>query len=311
MKQFFQNIHSEIEKVAFTEIQKYPVELFIKRDDKLHPQISGNKFRKLKYNLLEAKKQNQTTLLTFGGAFSNHIAATAAAGNAFGFKTIGVIRGDELAHNVEKVMTNPTLKFAKEQGMAFHFVSRANYRKKTQANFIKNLKDEFGDFYLVPEGGTNTLAVKGCEEILSETANEYNVICSSVGTGGTISGLINASKKHQTVIGFPALKGNFLHNEIEKYVLKDKNWSLNTEFHFGGYGKILEELIRFMNNFKAETNIPLDPIYTGKMMYGIVTLIKKNYFPEGSKILAIHTGGLQGIEGINNILKKKNLALIK
>ncbi|HKJ05844.1 MAG TPA: hypothetical protein VJ970_00105, partial [Flavobacteriaceae bacterium] len=133
----------------------------------------------------------------------------------------------------------------------------------------------------------------------------------SVGTGGTISGLINSTKPHQKVIGFPALKGNFLHSEIEKYVINNKNWSLNNEFHFGGYGKVSEALIQFINNFKAETNIPLDPIYTGKMLYGIVKLIKSGYFAKGSKILAIHTGGLQGIEGMNQVLKKKNLALIK
>ncbi|MCF6181685.1 pyridoxal-phosphate dependent enzyme [Lutibacter sp.] len=286
--------------------------IFIKREDELHPFISGNKYRKLKYNLEEAAKQKKSTLLTFGGAYSNHIAATSAAGFEHNFKTIGVIRGDELANNLETVLQeNPTLKFASAHNMQFHFVSRSDYRNKTTSEFIDKLKEKFGDFYLVPEGGTNEFAVKGCEEILIEEDNQYNVICSAVGTGGTISGIINTTKKHQKVIGFPALKGDFLQHEIKKYVLRNDNWSLNTDYHFGGYAKVSEELITFINKFKEETKIPLDPVYTGKMMFGIIDLIKKNYFKKGTKILAIHTGGLQGIDGMNLVLKKKNLSRIK
>ena len=191
--------------------------------------------------------------------------------------------------------------------MEFHFVSRSEYRDKTLAVFISSLKEKFGKFYLVPEGGTNNFAVQGCEEILNEKDEHYNVICSSVGTGGTISGIINATKKHQQVIGFPALKGDFLQHEIKKFVLNDKNWSLNTNYNFGGYAKISEELIIFINKFKQETGIPLDPVYTGKMMFGIVDLIQHDFFESGTKILAIHTGGLQGIAGMNMILKKKNM----
>ena len=309
---FLTTKNSRIQQVHFSEIKDKSVSLFIKREDELHPFISGNKYRKLKYNLEEASKQNQHTLLTFGGAYSNHIAATAAAGFEHNFKTIGVIRGDELATNlVEVIKTNPTLKFASEYDMEFHFVSRSAYRTKTSPEFIAKLKEKFGEFYLVPEGGTNNFAVKGCEEILIEEDKQYNVICSAIGTGGTISGIINSSKKHQTVIGFPALKGDFLQNEIKKHVLKNTNWSLNTNYHFGGYAKISEELITFINNFKRETNIPLDPVYTGKMLFGIVDLIKKDTFKKGTKILAIHTGGLQGIDGMNLVLSKKNLPQIK
>jgi len=299
------------QQIFFSEIEDKEISLFIKREDEIHPFISGNKYRKLKYNLVEASKQKQTTLLTFGGAYSNHIAATAAAGFEHNFKTIGVIRGDELATNLEEVIkTNPTLKFASEHGMEFHFVSRNAYRTKTTPEFIANLKDKFGNFYLVPEGGTNTFAVKGCEEILTEEDKQYDIICSAIGTGGTISGIINSSKNHQNIIGFPALKGNFLQDEIKKYVLKNTNWSLNTNYHFGGYAKISEELITFINKFKSETNIPLDPVYTGKMLFGIVDLIKKDAFKKGTKILAIHTGGLQGIDGMNLVLSKKNLPQI-
>ena len=308
---FLETKISDIEQVYFSEIADSGVSLCIKREDKLHPFISGNKYRKLKYNLVESKKQEKTTLITFGGAYSNHIAAAAAAGSEFGFKTIGVIRGEELADNLEEVLQqNPTLKFASKHNMQFHFVSRSAYREKTSKEFIDNLKEQFGDFYLVPEGGTNTFAVKGCEEILTEKDAVYNVICSSVGTGGTISGIINSTKKHQKTIGFPALKGDFLQNEIKKYVLTNKNWSLNTDYHFGGYAKVSETLINFINKFKQETGIPLDPVYTGKMLFGIVDLIKKDYFEKGTSILAIHTGGLQGIDGMNVYLKNKNLVEI-
>jgi 1-aminocyclopropane-1-carboxylate deaminase len=283
----------------------------IKREDELHPNISGNKYRKLKYNLQKARELNYDTLLTFGGAYSNHIAATAAAGNEFSFKTIGIIRGDELALNKNNVITqNPTLKFASEQGMTFQFVSRMEYRKKNSKAFIDRLNEKYGSFYQVPEGGTNELAIRGCEEILNNTTRDYDFICCAVGTGGTISGIINTAETNQKIIGFPALKGDFLNQEIKNYVLRTENWSLNTEYHFGGYAKINTALVNFINKFKKETSVPLDPVYTGKMMYGIFQLIKKGYFSKGSKILAIHTGGLQGIEGMNAYLRRKNLPLL-
>ncbi|HLT32922.1 MAG TPA: pyridoxal-phosphate dependent enzyme [Aquaticitalea sp.] len=281
--------------------------LSLKPDYLIHPTISGNKSRKLKYNLLEAKKLNKTTLLTFGGAYSNHIAATAAAGKEFGFATIGVIRGKELA---DKIDTNPTLKFAQACGMIFKFVSREVFREKASEEFLMQLHEEFGNFYLLPEGGTNALAVKGCEEILTMDDAEFDFICCPVGTGGTISGLINSSLPHQKILGFPALKGDFLREEIAKFTSKS-NWNLVNDYHFGGYAKINRELISFINEFKANYGIPLDPIYTGKMMFGIFDLMAKGYFPNESKILAIHTGGLQGIDGMNLILKQKQLPLIR
>jgi 1-aminocyclopropane-1-carboxylate deaminase len=283
------------------------VKLFIRREDLIHPFVSGNKFRKLKYNLLEAKNQKKTTLLTFGGAFSNHIAATASAGKQNGFKSIGIIRGDELA---SKINENPTLKFAQENGMVFEFVSREAYRLKESDGFIENLKNNYGDFYVIPEGGTNDLAVKGCEEILKEDDSFFDFICSSIGTGGTISGIINSALPHQKVLGFPSLKGDFLQKDIRKFVHKE-NWTLISDYHFGGYGKVSIELIEFINSFYQENDIPLDPIYTGKMVFGVIDLIHQGYFPENSKILIIHTGGLQGIQGMNLKLKSKNLPLIQ
>ncbi|WP_159021653.1 1-aminocyclopropane-1-carboxylate deaminase/D-cysteine desulfhydrase [Formosa sp. L2A11] len=284
----------------------YNISLSIKREDQIHPFVSGNKYRKLHYNILKAKEEEHTTLLTFGGAFSNHIAAVAYAGQVSGFKTIGVIRGEELALQTD---LNPTLKFAASCGMTFKYITRSDFRLKDTNDFIRDLHDAFGDFYLIPEGGTNTLAVKGCEDILTPQDSEFDYICCAVGTGGTISGLINSSKSHQTILGFPALKGDFLQNNISKFVTKT-NWKLITDYHFGGYAKINANLIEFINNFKQQYHIPLDPVYTGKVVFGVLDLIKNGCFPANSKILVIHTGGLQGISGMNTQLKKKKMPQI-
>jgi len=282
------------------------VQLFIKREDLIHPHISGNKYRKLKYNIDEAKQQGIKTLLTFGGAFSNHIAASAYAGRLSGFKTIGVIRGEELK---DKWKENPTLQLAYENGMQFHFVSRAVYKIKSTTVFLEEMKSRFGAFYLLPEGGTNALAVKGCEEILNKEDGGFDVLSCSVGTGGTLAGLINSAAPHQKVLGFSALYGNFLSDDIRKFA-NNENWELISDYHFGGYAKITERLVRFINDFKKETGISLDPVYTGKLLFGVLEKIEKGHFSKGTKILVIHTGGLQGVLGMNIILKKKNLPLL-
>jgi 1-aminocyclopropane-1-carboxylate deaminase len=283
------------------------ISVHIKREDLIHPFVSGNKFRKLKYNLLQAKEEQQETLLTFGGAFSNHIAALAFAGKEKGFKTIGIIRGDELR---DKISENPTLQFAEKCGMQFEFLSRETYRLQAENSFLEDLRQKFGDFYLIPEGGTNDLAIKGCEEILTAEDAEFDYIGCSIGTGGTICGIINSVLPHQKVLGFPALKGDFLKEEIRNIVINN-NWDLLTDYHFGGYGKVNIELIAFINQFFAENNIPLDPIYTGKMVFGVIDLIHKDYFPAQSKILLIHTGGIQGIQGMNIKLRNKQLPIIE
>mgnify|MGYP000939936917 CR=1 FL=1 len=278
------------------------ITLAIKREDLLHPYISGNKFRKLKYNILQAKKEGKELLLTFGGAYSNHIAATAAAGKEYGLKTIGVIRGEELG---DKINDNPTLSFAKECGMELRFVTREEYRQKDNPEFIEQFRSQTGDFYLVPEGGTNSFAVKGCEEILTEEDSNFTHIACAVGTGGTISGIINTAKPGQQVLGFPALKAD-LSDDIRKFAQQD-NWELVTDYHFGGYAKVNEQLIAFINDFFEKTGIPLDPIYTGKAVFGVMDLISREFFPENSSILFIHTGGLQGVLGMS----KKGLPIIK
>ena len=303
---FHSKIQGKNQHIVLPELEAKNYQLFIKREDQIHPLVSGNKFRKLKYNLKEALDQKKTTLLTFGGAFSNHILATAIAGKSTGFKTIGIIRGDELGVDLEKTFaSNSTLRNASKHGMQFDFVSRETYRNKTSIEFTEKLQNKYGNFYCIPEGGTNSLAVKGCEEILTKEDSQFDYICSCVGTGGTISGIINNAKNHQKVLGFPVLKGDFLENEILKYAKKQENWELNNDYHFGGYGKYSDELIHFINRFKSQTDIPLDPIYTGKMMFGVLDMINRKRFPNGSKILIIHSGGIQGIAGFNHRLKSK------
>ena len=285
----------ETKEISLPVLIEKEVRLFIKRIDKIHPFVSGNKWFKLKYNLLEAKKQGLNTLLTFGGAYSNHISATAFAAKEKGISSIGIIRGEE------HLPLNPTLRFAIDNGMKLHYISRSNYKEKTSANFLEALKNQFGDFYLISEGGTNELAIQGAKEIL-DTNDTQDYICCPVGTGGTIAGIINASNNLQTVIGFPAIKG---FKQLEKDI---NNWTNSTNYKFindyvgNGYAKINKDLVAFINEFNALHNVPLDGIYTGKMMMGILDLVGKDYFPKGSSILAIHTGGLQGNKGMSERL---------
>ena len=285
-------------------LEEKSIRVFLKREDLIHEKISGNKWRKLYYNLKFAQSENRSTLVTFGGAYSNHIAATAAAGKMFGFTTIGVIRGE--AHPT----LNPTLRYASQCGMELRYVSRVAYQERATSEFIENHLFDISNYYLIPEGGTNHLAVKGCEEILADIDFDFDVVCCSCGTGGTLSGIINTLKPHQSAIGFSSLKGgDFLKDEISKYVINSQ-WSLNLDYHFGGYAKVDEGLVEFINQFHHKHGIPLDPVYTGKMIYGLWDLIEKDYFRSGSSIVAIHTGGLQGIEGMNERLKVKGLKIL-
>lgn len=275
----------------------------MKREDEIHPYISGNKFRKLKYNLLEAKAQGKQSLLTFGGAFSNHIAAVAEASRLLNFKSIGIIRGEELGRDLLKTLAqNTTLNRAYEAGMQFYFVSRTDYRLKSQLPQVKSIMTHQNP-YIIPEGGTNQFAVKGCQEILTKNDHNFNVITCALGTSGTFAGLIEAAQPHQNLIGFPALKGNFFSRDISKYTTKS-NWQLE-HYHFGGYAKYTPELIHFINSFKHQYGIALDPIYTGKMMFGLFEMIKSGQFSKNTRILAIHTGGLQAIKDFNRRLALK------
>ncbi|QCR24274.1 1-aminocyclopropane-1-carboxylate deaminase/D-cysteine desulfhydrase [Pontibacter sp. SGAir0037] len=273
------------------------VSLWLKREDLLHPHISGNKWRKLKYNLQEAQRLQKKVLLTFGGAYSNHIAATAAAGHAFGLKTVGIIRGEE------HLPLNPTLSFAVSCGMELHYVSREQYRQKQEPMFLEALLQQFNQPYLLPEGGTNNLAVQGCAEIVQDIEIAYDYICCASGTGGTIAGIIAGLSGEKQVLGFPALKGGeFLQQEVEQLVSRYcnrsfTNWQLITGYHFGGYAKVKPELLEFMQYFQQQHGVQLEPIYTGKMLFGLYDLIRQGFFPKGSRIVALHTGGLQGNAG--------------
>ena len=280
------------EEISCNLLKEHKVRLYIKRIDQLDNYISGNKYYKLKYNIIEAKKQGATTLLTFGGAYSNHIAATAYAAKKNGFQSIGIIRGEEI------YPLNPTLDLARKNGMNLYYLNRKDYKLKANINFLNKLKLKFSNFYLIPEGGTNALAIKGSQEIINENDNQ-DFICCPVGTGGTITGIINAKHNNQKVLGFPAIKNfNLLQKDIEKWT-KNKKWKLVNHSYSGSYARISKVLVKFINDFYIRYNIPLDGIYNGKMIIGIIDLIERRYFPKGSSILAIHTGGLQGNRGLN------------
>lgn len=278
------------QSIPYQHIHVDGFEITIKRLDLVHPQISGNKFFKLKYNLLAAQQQGYKKLLTFGGAYSNHIAATAYAAQCFGFESLGIIRGEELASKP----LNPTLSTAQQFGMQLQFVSRENYRLKQSPDYLAQLQQDYPDYYVIPEGGTNTLAIQGCQEILNaQDCENYDLICCAVGTGGTMTGLIEASSTHQHVLGFSALKGDFLTSEVQQLTHKT-NWQITDQFCCGGYAKTTPALLQFIQAFEQRYQIPLEQVYTGKMLMGVFELIQQGHFSAHSRILVIHSGGLQG-----------------
>lgn len=293
-----------LQKILDPAITFFGVNLFVLRLDLTHPHISGNKWYKLKYNMEEVKRQKAKGVLTFGGAYSNHIAATAAAGKEFGFKTIGVIRGIPplIPPQTErgKYKYSHTLQFAESCGMKLHFVSRADYRKKNEPEFLQSLTQQFSNFFLLPEGGSNELGVKGCMEIVNEINIPFDFICSACGTGATIAGIIISLKEKQQAIGFSVLHApGYIESEINKWLthFQSNNFSkftVNEEYDFGKYAKHTPELLAFIERFEEQNNIPLDQVYTGKMMFGIYDLIRKGYFKKGKTIIAVQTGGLQG-----------------
>lgn len=268
-----------------------PIRLYLKRDDLLHPLVSGNKWRKLKYNLLVAQAQGHHTLLTFGGAYSNHLYATAAAGQVFGFSTIGVVRGEELAN----APLNSTLTFCRSCGMRLHFVSRADYRHKENPAFVASLIDRFGPCFVIPEGGTNELAIRGTAELMPEIIDQLgrtpDYVCCSVGTGGTVMGLAETAPPETIVLGFPALKA------ADFKLPKPANCRLETAYHFSGYAKTTPELLNFIRSFEQKNSVLIEQVYTGKMLFGIYDLARRGLFPDGATVVAVHTGGLQGRSG--------------
>jgi 1-aminocyclopropane-1-carboxylate deaminase len=275
-------------------LEKAGIRVLIKREDLNHHDVSGNKWWKLKYNLAEATRKNHHTLLTFGGRYSNHICATAAAAKESGFKSIGIIRGEE------RTPLNATLISAEASGMKLHFISRENYRRKNDEAVEGYFEKEFGEFYLIPEGGTNALAVKGCEEFGQRLAAEkFDQLCLPIGTGGTMAGIVLGLKGKKIVTGFSVLKGGeFLKEEIEKLLGNclpegTTRWAIETSYHFGGYAKTTRKLSDFIASFHTDYNIPLEHVYTAKMMFGIFDQIAHNKYARGTTILAIHTGGIR------------------
>lgn len=274
-------------------LEEKEVNLYVKREDLIHPYIFGNKWYKLKYNLIEAARQKQRTLLTFGGAYSNHIFAVAAAGSIFGFKTIGIIRGEE------HLPLNPVLKFAKQRKMLINYVNRSDYRLRSEESFIDKLHKVYGNFYLLPEGGSNALAVKGCSELPATINIDYDYISTAVGTGGTIAGLIAGVSSKVKVLGFPVLRGaRFLQSDIENLLSQYNggncgNYDMFFDYHFGGFAKADNELLKFLKHFGTANNFKPDRIYFGKMLYGVFDLIRHNYFTQGSTIIALNSAPVE------------------
>jgi len=274
-------------------INQFGVELWLKRDDLLHPVISGNKWRKLKYILENAMSLNCHTMISMGGSYSNHLHALAYIGKLLKIQTIGLIRGDHTQ------LFSPTLEDAKAWGMELKFVSRSDYRLLRQHQNWQDLPDLPTDAYWLPEGGAQTLALQGVAEIAREITLSYDWLCTPCGTGATLAGLVKAVPEHSRILGFAALKnGCFLNKDIEGLLLEPcHNWQLNLDYHFGGFAQTAPELLGFIKQFQSQTGIPLEPVYTGKMMFGLYDLIKKRTFQPGQRIIAIHTGGLQGNRG--------------
>lgn len=279
------NIPSPIQQIHDPIWDDQQIELYIKREDLIHPIVNGNKYRKLKYNLAT----NPNSIITFGGAFSNHIHATASAGKLYNIPTVGIIRG-ELDEN------NPTLVYARSCGMDLRFVDRSTYKLKENSEAAIAIINEFTDPLILPEGGNNLLARKGTAEVATEINAQIpnvNYIALSAGTGGTASGILSQKNKHHKLLVFSALKGDFLRDEIIA-MTGLSNFELQTDYHFGGYARTKPELIVFINQFYNKHQIILDPIYNGKGLYGIVDLIRQEKISKGSKIVWVLTGGQQG-----------------
>lgn len=305
---------SPLQKIEHPLLDLWQLTLFVKRDDLLHPEISGNKWRKLKYNLFEARRQKMDHILSFGGAYSNHIHALAAAGFHFGFKTSAIIRGEPFYAN------NPTLKKALAWGMELQFVTRKEYKQRAESAYLQSLQNAYPDAFIVPEGGSNRFSIRGVMETLQEIQQQANDpvdhIITATGSGGTLAGLVAGSAQSQLkpkVTGIAVLKNaQYLNQEIasllqQSNINRNNNWRLQTEFHHGGYAKVPVELNHFCEQFSLQTGIPVEPIYTGKMFYGLFKLIEQGYFNRGEHIVALHTGGLQGLEGLKeSSVKREN-----
>ncbi len=300
---------SPLQRLHSPFLDRSGVLLSVKRDELIHPEFGGNKWRKLKPNLQHCLRQQQTTLLTFGGAWSNHIHATAAIGHELGIRTIGVIRGEAAP------TPSATLVYAQQRGMHLHYVSRSAYRDKNKAAFIEALHRRFGDFYHVPEGGGNRAGASGCRDIIDEINQQSetpaDIICCACGTGTTLAGIVDGLRVTQRAIGFAVLKGgDFLHNAVARLSNHSPSprWRIETRYHFGGYARYNDTLLNFTDHFQRQYGIPLDYVYTAKLFYGLFKMIANGDFARGSHIVAVHSGGLQGNAGIDRQRTRDRLA---
>jgi 1-aminocyclopropane-1-carboxylate deaminase len=287
-------IFSPVHQLQHQLFDEKELKVFIKRDDLIHPVISGNKWRKLKYLLIKAQAESKTHLVTFGGAYSNHLLATAAAAARFGFKTTGIVRGEDVQ--------NDTLFMCRLHGMQLLFTDRESYRDKP-AFFQKYFGDD-NDAFFIDEGGASVEAAQGCSELIAELPQPYDHLFCACGTGTTAAGIINGLNQQQLPTLFHAVpvfkNGEFMQDEIGKYLERPFDYQIHTDYHFGGYGKTTPELIAFVKEFVTQTGILIEPIYTGKMLYAIFDLARKDHFAPGSSILAIHSGGIWGLLGMKD-----------
>ncbi|MEM9544920.1 MAG: pyridoxal-phosphate dependent enzyme [Bacteroidota bacterium] len=301
------NIPSPIEKVDHSFLVENEINLFVKREDLIHPHVSGNKWRKLKYNLIEAKKMGRDTIITFGGAFSNHIHATAAACRTLNLKSVGIIRG-------EYDEQNPTLQFAQSCGMQLKFIDRQSYREKENSDAVRSIIADYINYYLVPEGGSNPKAYKGLQELADEI-NKLNVdvVMVSSGTGGTATGILKHLNPGMELWVFSSLKSDYLRDEILSKTdsSKHKRLKFRANYHLGGYGKTPKRLIDFINRFLKESKILVDPIYNGKLLFGFYDMVHNGLIDSSKSYLWIHTGGLQGINAYNYMAEKKGKTKIR
>ena len=281
---------SPVQELVDDRLARHGVGLYLKRDDLIHPEVPGNKWRKLRLNLAAAAEGGYATLLTFGGAYSNHIRATAAAGGLFGLSTVGVIRGEE------HTPLNPSLAYAVSRGMRLAYLDRGAYRRKDSPETTNALRARFGEFYLLPEGGSNELGVRGCAELPREIDVGFDVICCACGTGGTLAGIAAGLRAGQRALGFSALKGGqFLAAQVEDLQRRafgagSGNWTIECGFHFGGFARTTPELEAFVSGFQARHGLVLERVYVAKMLAGVFALADQGAFAPGTTVVAVVTG---------------------
>ncbi len=307
MRNFYNNFNlwlpSPLQKINYFHYPEY--DIYVKRDDLIHNDISGNKFRKLKYNLIEYYRTEKKSIIAFGGAFSNLLYTLSVISAEMNIPATFYIRGDGFDQN------NPTLKFIKQNGVRMIFMSRTAFKNIRNREFLDNLQLQYKDAYIIPEGGSNKFAVPGSAEIVDEILVQMDdvpdYIVMDLGTGGTFAGVLDRLPKNIKLIGISAIKGVDWEKTLrdiydgDNSFMRKSNWKIFDSYHFGGFAKYNMELINFINSYKRKYGIPLDPIYSGKMIYALHDLLEQGFFNKGSKIVWIHGGGLQGIAGFNYI----------